>query len=301
MSSEPLSQSRIATYAKCQRLYEFRYDWDVTVPDQTERYFERGNVLHNTIEDTCKQVAAEPTLTDEDIRELALNNIDHYWDNHMDRSEYYSDAEFKEDYMATRARIEAFFDTGPGYYHVRDSIETEKHVTFERNGQQYHGYIDNIVRTDDGLLLVDYKTSGIKPPFTREYVRGHWEDDYRPDRIKPAVQAALYIEGVKTTDLYTPEMNLEFEFYELKKYRGREINRTPEDVTVIIEGKKRPVTDGYRDQRDDVWELIEQCADQITTAAYSPEPFEAIFEDTCESCEYRNICPEYIDEEVSRI
>lgn len=301
MSDDPLSQSRIATYAKCQRLYEFRYDWDVTVSDQTERYFERGNVLHNTIEDLCKRVTAEPTLTDEDIRELALNRVDNHWNDRMDRSEYYSDAEFKEDYLATRARIEAFFDEGPGYHHVRDSVETEKYVSFDRNGRQYHGYIDNIVETANGLLLVDYKTSSVKPPFSREYVRAHIGEDYRPDRVKPAVQAALYLEGIKTTDLYSPEMNLEFEFYELKKYRGRETNRTPEDVTITIEGNRRSVTDGYRNQHEDVWNLIEQYTDQIANGIYKPDPFETIFEKTCESCEYRSICPEYINEEVSRI
>lgn len=301
MSENALSQSRIATYEKCQRLYEFKYDWDVNVSGRMERYFERGNVLHNSIEDVCEQVDADPALTDEEIRDLALDRVDYHWTDRMDRSEYYSDAEFEEDHLATRARIEAFFDDGPGYDHARNSIETEKYVSFERNGQEYHGYIDNIVRTDDGLNLVDYKTGSVKPPFSREYVRGHLDGDYRPDRVKPAVQAALYLEAIKTSDLYTPGMDLEFVFYELRKSRGQEITREPGEITVTIEGNARPVADGYRDQQDDVWELIEQCADAITAETYSPEPFDEIYENTCESCEYRSICPEYIDEGWSRV
>lgn len=300
MNDNTLSQSRIATFAKCQRLYEFKYDWDVTVVDREERYFERGNVLHNAIEDVCEQVDAEPELTDEEIRELALDRVNHHWKDRMDRSEYYSDAEFEEDHIATLARIEAFFDDGPGYDHVRNSVETEKYVSFERNGQKYHGYIDNIIRTNNGLTLVDYKTGSVSPPFSREYVRGHLGEDYRPDRVKPAVQAALYLEAIKMTDLYTPEMDLEFVFYELKKSRGKVVTREPEEVTVSIEGNARAVAEGYFDQQEDVWELIEQCADRIAVESYSPEPFEEIYDNTCESCEYRPICPEYINEEVSR-
>lgn len=301
MSDIVLSQSQIATYARCQRKYEFDYDWDVTVPESTERYLQRGNVLHNTIEDVCNHVTSTPEIADEHIRTLALERVNAYWEEHMDRSEYFSDAEFQEDYLRTRARIEAFFDDGPGYDHVRNSIATELSVQYEHNGFQFRGYIDNVVRTDDGLLLVDYKTSRIDPPFTRDYVQAHLDDGYRPDRVKPAVQAALYTEAIKRTDLYAPEMDVEFVFYELKKRGGRETIRTPDEVTVNIEGNSRSVTDGYHEQYDAVWELIMRCADGITNQEYTPEPFDAIYEQTCQRCEYRQTCPEFLGEEVSRV
>ncbi len=301
MSDRPLSQSRLATYAKCPRLYEFQYDWDVAVPDEQRRYFERGNVLHEAIEHICERVDAEPGLEDSEIRQLAIDQTNRNWDERMDRSEYYSDAEFEEDRLATVARIEAFFDDGPGFGHVRNSIATELYVSLERNDETYHGYIDNVVRDDGTLTLVDYKTSSVKPPFTRQYVKEHLEDGYRPRRVKPAMQAALYLEAIKTADIYDPALDLEFVFYELRKSRGKTVTRRPGEVTVTVEGRARNVTSGYHEQAADVWELIEKCATGIRAEEYEPESFEEIYDNTCSSCDFRNACPQYLEEEVSRL
>ena len=114
MSDKALSQSRISTYAKCQRLYEFTYDWEVNVVDEQRRYIDRGNVLHSVIQNVCNCVGRGLNLEDSEIRQLAIDLINTYWDERMDRSEYYSDAEFEEDRLATVARIEAFLITARG-------------------------------------------------------------------------------------------------------------------------------------------------------------------------------------------
>lgn len=296
MSDYPFSQSRLGTYTKCQRMYEFEYDWDVTVPNKQERYFDRGTVLHATIEDVCDKVAAESELSDDAIRDYAMDRLAYHWKQEMDPDEYYSDAEFKEDRVASEARIRAFFDSGPGITHARTSIATEKRVSLERNGIEYTGYIDNILRTETGLTLVDYKTSSISPPFSREYVKQHLEEGYRPDRVKPAMQTAIYVEAIKTTDLYDPEMELEFVFYELRKSRSKEVTRLPGQLEITVEGNARHVADGYRQQKEDVWKLIDQSTAAVRDANFTPEPFREIYDDTCSGCDFRTICPEYLEE-----
>lgn len=299
MTEGPLSQSRLSTYTKCQRKHEFDYDWEVEAPDERQRYLTRGIVLHSAIEYVCELARAVPGLSDEAIRACAIGRLIRDWHAEMDRSEYYSEAEFVEGKLAARARIEAFFDGGPGYEHVRNSLAAEKHVSFEHDGTEYQGYVDNVVASDDGLVLVDYKSGSIKPPFSREWVGGHPED-YRPKRVKPAMQAALYLEGIKETDLYEEGMDLEFVFYELKKDRSKEVERRPGSVSVTLEGYARPVADGYESQKADVWELIEAATEGIRAGEYGAEPFADIYDETCPSCEYRSICPEYLEEEVTR-
>lgn len=312
MSDKALSQSRISTYAKCQRLYEFTYDWEVNVVDEQRRYIDRGNVLHSVIQNVCNCVGRGLNLEDSEIRQLAIDLINTYWDERMDRSEYYSDAEFEEDRLATVARIEAFFNNGPGFEYVRNSVATELYVTLERNGETYHGSIDNVVLDDGTLTIVDYKSSSIKPPFTKynkknRWIRDHLDDGYRPKRIKSAIQAALYLEAIKSDDEdnpdnpYNPEMDLEFVFYELQKSSGKTVTPRPDEITVEVEGNERKITDNYDDQKADVWELIEKSAAGIQAKDYEPDPFNEIYEDTCPDCEYRSACPEYLEKEMSHL
>jgi len=149
-SPRPLSPSRLGTYTRCSRQYEYKHNLSVENPNQTRRYLDRGLALHGTIEYVCETVTGE---SDEEIRTLALDAFADEWDSRMSRTEYATAAHYEYDKQLARAAIVAYFSTGPGLDHVRGSVLTEVELECERDGVSLHGYADNVVRTDDGLRL----------------------------------------------------------------------------------------------------------------------------------------------------
>ena len=293
-----VSPSSLAVYATCPRQYEYDKVWDVETPEESRRYLDRGLVYHGVIEDACEEVAESSELSDEEIRNFARRRTLERWNRQTSRSEYVSDAQYAYDRDVVLAAIASYF-ADDGIDHVRNSIGTEENLHCNRNDAYLEGRADNIVRTEDGLHVIDYKGSlnGIVSWYSADDIPGHRDgEEYAADILKSVFQAAIYIEGAKNLPEYEPGMDVEFTFYSLLYEKTRE--RHVDGIQVDVRGRGREVGDIYREYEEDIWALIEETYRGITNADYEPVRFEDIREHACEDCEYGAMCGDYLAEEV---
>jgi putative RecB family exonuclease len=277
-------------------MYDYNYVQNVTVPDFTRRYIDRGQALHKTIEKVCERVKS--IHTDEELRELAFELFEESWEAQTDMEEYDTEAHYRYDRQLARAGIEDYFGDGPGLEHVRNSVASEVNLSCERQGVSLHGRADNVVETDDGLKIVDYKPSlsGIitgKKDYLGEHSSG---EEYHPGRVKSMFQAATYLEGVKNLSEYDDGMELEFTFYGL--LQERDFEKSADGVRATASGRGRDVAWIYEEHYDKVWEMITETYEGILNESFEPEPWELIRENVCEDCDYRRMCADYISSEV---
>lgn len=301
MSDDSLSPSRLATYATCPRQYEYSYPQDINTPDRTELYLNQGKIYHETIEDVCD--ATERDDDPEAIHARAMRIFGEKWDEHSNPDDYESAAHKEYQRIENQAAIDAFFDPddGDGIAHARRSVATECWVECERDGRGLHGKADNVIRTDDGLHIFDYKrnTRGVISSGTAEYLADHLDGDaHEPKRVRNAFQTAAYIEGVKNEPFYEDGMEVRFSFYGLLNRTSFE--STASGYSVSVRGYPRETTEIYEEYYDTIWALIRAAHDGITSETYEPEPFAIISEEACPDCEYREMCPDRLSTEVKR-
>ena len=299
--STSLSPSRLATYATCPRQYDYGYEQDINTPDRTELYLNQGIIYHETIEDVCD--ATEPDDTPEAIYERAMDIFAAKWAEHSNPDDYESDAHREYQRRENRAGIEAFFDPdgGDGIAHARQSVATECWVECEHDGRGLHGKADNVLRTGEGLHVVDYKRNirGVLSEGTAEYLAEHRAGEaHEPKRVRNAFQTAAYIEGVKNEPFYEDGMDVRFSFYGL--LNRTTFDSTPTGYEVSARGYPRETTEIYEEHYDTIWALIREAHDGITSDSYEPEPFELINEEACPDCEYRAMCADRLASEVRR-
>lgn len=299
MSQISLSPSRLANYATCPRLYDYRYVQGVNAPDRTELYLNQGTIYHETIEDVCD--ATENDDAAEAIHSRAMEFFDAKWDEHSTSDDYESAAHQEYQRAENRAAIASFFnpDSGDGIKHARHSIETECEVECERDGRHLHGKADNVIRTDDGVHVIDYKRNlrDVLSKGTAECLSDHLNgESHDPKRVRNAFQTAVYIEGVKNEPFYEKGMEVRFSFYGL--LNSTSFESTPTGYDVSARGWPRETTEIYEDHYDTIWTLIRTAHDGITSEAYDPEPFDLINEEACPDCDYREMCTDRLSKEV---
>ncbi len=292
------SQSRLGTYLKCPRMYAYQYDWDVDTPDRTERYLIQGRAYHAAIERVCSTVDGHAP---QDIEELAADTVRDAWQEHVDPDEFESRSQQEYYRRQTEVAIGAYFDAvdGPGIDHARNSIAVERSLETTHRGIPVRGYADNIVRTDSGLHIFDYKRNlgGVLSSYTAERIPGHLNgEEYEPGRVKNAIQAAIYIEALRDSDLYEQGWDIGFSFYGILD----DIEFTPgvDGYSIDVSGRERDITDIYETHSETIWALIERGVTGIAEEAFTPEPWEEILDNTCEDCDYRAMCPDFLSTEV---
>lgn len=300
---EFVSPTRLATYAACPRQYDYEYVQNVESPDETRLYLNQGLAYHETIEDVCGQT--EPGDAATLVYDRAMDAFEDRWEANLDADEYASRAHEEYQYAENRAAIAAFFDPedGDGVEHARRSVATEQWLEYvdEDRGIGLHGFADNVLRTDDGLHVIDYKRNvrGVLSGWTADRLADHLEgESHEAKRVKNAFQTATYVEGVKQTPQYEDGMTVQFSFYGL--VHDTEVESTADGYRVDASGRARETTQAYAEHRNTVWSLIERAHAGITRRAYDPEPFSFVEDDACPNCAYRATCPEALESEVGR-
>jgi len=315
-----LSQSRLGSYAHCPQHYQYDYVYDISTPDDPERYRQRGIALHRTLERLCEFVSQESEghpadSTDvgaKEIREEAQRLFTKEWGDTVDSDEYRSDPHYEYDRQRCAAGIETYLsEDRNGIDHVRGSVATEKQISFEHNGLALTGYIDNIVKQEDAIILIDYKTTLSRVISgqawrAKDYIEEHLEEEKRrPKDIGSIIQAAIYTEGIRYVadideiDFETEDYDIRFVFYGI--IEDTDTRGSADGVTPVVEGDLRDVTDVLEQHGDKVWQLIERYHQGIRTEQFDPEPWEVINEDVCEGCRYNGMCDAYLGAEVNRL
>ena len=296
-----LSPTRLAAYAACPRAFDYESVQQIETPEETRLYPNQGNAYHKTIEAVCAETDADDDP--ETIFDRARAAFENAWHEHTDPDDYASRSHREYQYAENRAAIEAFFDpdSGDGIEHARRSVATEFWVDCIRDGIGLRGKADTVLRTDDGLHVIDYKrnTNGIVSLRTAESLVEHRTGEgHDAKRVRNAFQAACYIEGVTESELYEPGMTVRFSFYGL--LNDTSFEGTADGYTVSARGWGREITEVYDQYYETIWELVRRAHDGITSERYDPEPFSLIHEEACPSCSYRETCGEYLSEVVRR-
>lgn len=291
---QTFSQSKLSTYLKCQRKYQYGYERDLE-PDQDTTFFEVGNALHETIRETCNEVRNDDSYTDAEIQAKAEDAFETQWRNEVHRDSFRTTSHYEDKRQYARKAIIHFFDQGPGVNHARRSLVTERRVTFERNGITYTGRIDNVLEAPDGLELVDYKKSSVSSPVKQKnYIQLQHDGEYRPNRIKPAIQALLYMDGIKQTEHYDEDDTIEFTFQSLA---NADIDRKGRNNEYEFDIDPERVGDDIRDNRTTIWTIIEQTVEHIKNKSFEPIPFEEIEDEWCDRCPFQSMCSSYLMKE----
>lgn len=294
-----VSPSSLTAYVYCPRKYEFEKAQRIQTIDDTKRYLQQGLAMHETIERTCRD-----TATGDEAAVVHDRMVEHFptaWAEEVEESAFASAAQLEYYRRMARAGLEAFFDPegGAGIEHARQSVVVETRLTCERHGVPLEGYTDNVLRTDDGLHVIDYKRNlnGMLTSGTAERLEQHLNgEEHEPGRVKNAMQVATYTEGIKETEHFEPGMEVRFSFYGLLNHT--DVESGPDGYSVSTRGYPREMTAIYEDYYETIWDLIQTAYKGIQTERFEPEPRTLIFEEGCGECEYRAMCPDYLGEEV---
>lgn len=297
MSKPVVSPLQLASYVECPRKYDFEYDQGIETPPDGERFRNRGLAYHIAIEETCD--ATDETDSDSEIAARALERFEEAWNHESSPSEYETRAHYRYDRHLSRAGVESYFVDGPGPEHARNSVATKLSVETEHKRVNVAGRIDNVVRTEDGLLLVDYVSSLNNVVSSRTV--GKLEDHlggkaYRPKLVKSAIQAAVYLEGIRDTKYFEKGMDTEFVYYAL--LHERDSTATDDGIQPEVAGKYRNVTNLCLDKHGTIWQLVREAYQGIRAMSYEPNRWPAIYENSCDNCSFMQMCPEYLSEEV---
>ncbi len=296
-----LSPSRLATYADCQRKFDYEYVQKVNAPEKTRLYLNQGRAYHGTIEVVCE--ATSPEDDAQIIYDRAVEAFSEQWREHISPDEYASTAHQEHQRLENIEAIKTFFDPdgGHGIDHARQSVATEKWLDCVENGLGLRGRADNILRTDEGIHVIDYKRKlrDVITSNTASVLEDHLDGtDHDPKRVKNVFQAATYIEGVKQSDLYEDGMNIRFSFYGLLNHTSFE--STPDGYEISVRGYPRDTTDIYEEYHDTIWNLLQRAHEGITSGSHDPDPFPLIHDEACPDCKYREMCTESLAEGVKR-
>lgn len=304
--SERVSPSRLATYLTCPRQFEYDYEHELE-RDQTfdsDRYINRGDVLDTTLQQVADEVT--PDTDAETVQRLAQEAFAEHWDSLTERRDYPSPQSYEYDRQVSRAAIAHYVDPetdGDGIRHLQYSAGTEVHLEWTDDDLgRMHGYADNIVRTDDGLLIIDYKASFSSSSFPNKngsdltnQIDG---ENHYPRRLKKWLQLGMYWTGLTHHDLYNMGDTIQFIFYGL--INDRERTPTAEGYTVTVSGRPWDMTDLYRRQEEEIQTLVETAVTGIRNGGRDPsgDDWELIRDNACDDCSYRSACGDYITEEV---
>jgi len=214
---------------------------------------------------------------------------------HISPDEYASNAHQEYQRLENLEAIKTFFDPdgGHGIDHARQSVATEKWLDCVENGLGLRGRADNILRTDEGIHVIDYKRKlrDVITSNTASVLEDHLDGtDHDPKRVKNVFQAATYIEGIKQSDLYEDGMNIRFSFYGLLNHTSFE--STPDGYEISVRGYPRDTTDIYEEYHDTIWDLLQRAHEGITSGSHDPDPFPLIHDEACPDCKYREMCTE---------
>lgn len=304
--TDRVSPSRLATYLTCPRKFEFEYQQNIQTAKETdlERYFNRGDVLDTTLQKTAEEISADTDTAT--IRTLAREHFTEQWTENTSQKTYPSPAAFEYDRRVSAAAIEDYLDPatdGEGLAHLRRSVGTEVHLEWtDPDLGPMHGYADNIVKTRDGLLIIDYKASFSNRRFPNkngsDLEKQIGEKRHYPSRLKKWLQIGMYCTGITNHELYSRGDEIQFMFYGL--IDSKERTATGDGYTINVDGKAWEMTDLYREYEDAFVTLVRKSITGIQSESFDPNdwPWELIHDEACEDCEYQPACGDYIAEEV---
>lgn len=269
----PLSYSQIQTYRRCPKQYEFAYVKKIGRAMTTGESF--GSSIHNTLKrwgelemqlqehknPTAKQLTLFMEQTPVHPVSLDLPLLLGFWENCFISETYPNRAEADDAYKAGRMTLERFYEWWSSCdRHVVGIEKSFKVEIFPHAEGKHHpdditvlsGRLDRVERTKDGLIVIDFKSSNVRPQ----------------EEVDADLQLSIYAKAVR--ELWDePAVSLSLLFVNEREIVERKTTRSPDQLrnaTITIQ---------------EVAEHIEKDDFQATPSV-----------EKCRKCPYRSICPD---------
>ncbi|MDP2947302.1 MAG: PD-(D/E)XK nuclease family protein [Nanoarchaeota archaeon] len=243
------SYSALDTFKQCPLKYKFQVIDKIKVPKMKEAIF--GNVLHKALEFFHSQNPVSPTLDE------LLNYLKEHWQSDVFQGD--------EDMIYFSEAIKILKNYYEHYLKIKDKFtvlgtETRFEILLENPQNKNEkcllaGIIDRIDKTNEGIEIVDYKTSKRLPS----------QED-----INNSAQMSLYCLGVINRWPEFAKQGIEkikLTLYYLKHQESITTHRTKQQLDHI---------------QDQVWSQLKQ----IEKSEFQPMPSAL-----CDWCGYKRICP----------
>ncbi len=176
-----LSPSRINTFLACPRKFYYRYI--SKIPEEDTFYTIRGRIVHKVCEDIFDRDPSPSSSYPEVLRSLrkrAHDIFEREWAKADMDNAFGTDRHTETSAMVDRFLLHLKWRMDAIYGKYQDPIKawrftkprfTELHLVDHK--LKCHGYVDAVIDLgEDGLILVDYKTSNVfKFPLNNEYQR----------------------------------------------------------------------------------------------------------------------------------
>lgn len=145
------SFSQLSTFENCPWEYKMKYV-DKKRVDNSNVYTDFGTFCHDTVQDFY-----EKKVSKKDLPKLWANHVEE-WENDPFAHQF-TTAKVRAGYLENLKHYFSYTDDLVGNHKIAN--EKPVLVNLERNGKKYIfvGYIDTIFKDENGLNLLDYKTS----------------------------------------------------------------------------------------------------------------------------------------------
>lgn len=143
------SYSRIKSFDDCPYGWYLKYVYQL--PQDKRKFFSSyGSLIHRLIEKYLSGTETKDSLITEYL--LGFSEISKFAPGSKIRQSYFRDG---LRYLKSMTKLPCAV------------VTLEEYVEFEIQGIRFHGYIDCVGRTDDGLVIVDHKSRTLKPRSNR--------------------------------------------------------------------------------------------------------------------------------------
>ena len=319
MSSEQIAIDEITTALRCIRKYEFEYEHEITGSSQQEIERSREELLRETLTQAFRQMDEESVA---ELRDNARSIFDELWAEHTESQYYQSNAQRIYDRQAVWGAVETYIDEH-GVDHVSRHIAAGITGTFSRDIVPFEitADIDLLLEGEDAAIeIIRFlpTLSGVIWPFDGDQT--HPIDDFLGGDEKYLRQKASVLQAIagRLTTVQSfvddPFADVAYQYIavlgdtyptgpitEDGAAAGSEINSR--DMTGYINPNNlgSRVHDPSGAQLSNGQFALFKIAETILQGEYglAQQNFEQIYEYTCQYCKYKQMCPDFINEEVS--
>lgn len=303
--SEVVSTEQLRSHLACPRQYEYEHTLDIATDSPDDAHRERLDRLYRTIGRTIARFR-EDVPAEQRVVEYALSECRSVWNREQDEQR----PELVEQYDEAVAReaLRTYF-RGDGYDHLR-RVETigEPLASLDPDLDTVLVCPDVLVFREraggtDRIGVVKYLTtlSSIGLEWFPDYIdyvqEHHREEGFWPRRVAAILEGAIALRAARRqydADRYT------FSYLAVENEVSLTGNVRTDDRPVSVRSARRAIDDQYGLGDPEVGVVLRDEVRKILRGEF-PVPdsrWDAIRENACEYCTYREMCEEYIGAEV---
>jgi hypothetical protein len=171
---------------------------------------------------------------------------------------------------------------------IKIGIYREFPIFFEFFGLNLSGRIDRIDLTNDGLEIIDYKTSKVSKSTKEIEILPNKMNSMAKSRI--SVQGAMYCYGLAKSFLKkTKSEDEDYIYNSISMYSLYYLKNLDEDMENCFQYIFQPRCENNNAKFEEIKQSYQLYAENLVNGDFTPKPIQN--ETTCLFCEYKTLCP----------